>query len=113
MFTRTRAQRFHLRCGKKISLSYDNTVAERVGYYCNNGIVFTEQPVALGTKFQVKILEYDASKWTGSIVSTVPELRGRVPALRKTFGYSLQMSARRIVQSNVSILPWLAKLVKL
>ena len=28
-----------------------------------------------------------------------------MPALRKTFGYSLQISARRIVQSDFSILP--------
>ena len=28
-----------------------------------------------------------------------------MPALIKTFGYSLQMSARRIVQSDFSILP--------
>ena len=34
-----------------------------------NYYVFTEQPVALGTVFQVKILEYSAS-WGGSIVSS-------------------------------------------
>ena len=61
-------QRFHFRCGKNIKLSDNNTVAERSGD-CNNGIVFTEQPVALGTVFQVKILEYDDSQYVGSIVS--------------------------------------------
>ena len=61
-------QRFHSRCGENISLSDNNTVARRVGYYCNNSIVFTEQPVALGTVFQVKILEYGGG-WHGSIVS--------------------------------------------
>ena len=65
---RMTTQRFHSSCGKNIRLSDNNTVAERVKSY-NNGIVFTEQPVALGTVFQVKILEYDDSKWSGSIVS--------------------------------------------
>ena len=51
-------RRFHSRCGKNISLSDNNTVAERVEGF-DNGIVFTEQPVVLGTVFQVKILEYD------------------------------------------------------
>ena len=60
-------QRFHSRCGKDIRLSNNNTVAER-SRSINDGIVFTDQPVALGTVFQVKILEYD-SKWSGSIVS--------------------------------------------
>ena len=62
-------QRFHSRCGENISLSDNNTVAERVGDEWDNGTVFTEQPVALGTVFQVKILEYSAS-WGGSIVSS-------------------------------------------
>ena len=62
-------QRFHSRCGKNISLSDNNTVARRVGSY-DNGIVFIEHPVALGTVFQVKILQYDANfLCTGSIVS--------------------------------------------
>ena len=47
-------------------------IAGRVDGY-DNGIVFTEQPVALGTVFQVKILEYDggpwARFWNGTIVS--------------------------------------------
>ena len=51
-------QRFHSRCGGNIILSNNNTVARRVKSY-DDGIVFTEQPVALGTVFQVKILEYD------------------------------------------------------
>ena len=57
----------HFRCGKKIRLSNNSTVAERVKDG-NNGIVFTEQPVALGTVFQVKILMY-TSRYAGSIVS--------------------------------------------
>ena len=56
---RAATQRFHSRYGKNISLSDNNSVARRVDGY--NGIVFTEQPVALGTVFQVKILEYDDS----------------------------------------------------
>ena len=67
MATTTLTQRFHSRCGVNISLSDNNTVARRVRSW-DNGIVFTEQPVALGTVFQVKILEYDNS-WRGSIVS--------------------------------------------
>ena len=58
---------FHSRCGKNIRLSDNNTVAERVRSWAN-GIVFTEQPVALGTVFRVKILDY-CPKLGGSIVS--------------------------------------------
>ena len=61
-------QHFHSRCGGNINLLDNNTVAERAQYICDNGIVFTEQPVELGTVFQVKILEYDG-EWAGSIVS--------------------------------------------
>ena len=64
----TTAQRFHSRCGENISLSDNNTVVRRIGGW-KNGIVFTEQPVELGTVFQVKILEHDSTKWSGSIVS--------------------------------------------
>ena len=64
----TSKQRFHSRCGKNIDLSDNNTVARRVGSNWDS-IVFTEQPVALGTVFQVKILEYDDSRYAGSIVS--------------------------------------------
>ena len=63
----TTHHRFHCRCGEYISLSDNNTVAERV-YGYHNGIVFTEQPVALGTVFQVKILEYG-----GGILSIVSD----------------------------------------
>ena len=62
-------QRLHYRCGEDIRLSNNNTVAERSGDWWDNGIVFTEQPVALSTVFQVKILEHDNTKWSGSIVS--------------------------------------------
>ena len=62
-------QRFHSRCGKNTSLLDNKNVAERVRSW-ENGIVFTEQPVALGTVFQVKILEYDDGEgYLGSIVS--------------------------------------------
>ena len=66
----TSTQRFHSRCGENISLSVNNTVARRV-ISCDDGILFTEQPVALGTVFQVKILKYDDThdKWFGSVVS--------------------------------------------
>ena len=61
-------QSFHSRCGKKISFSDNNTVARRVDSWIN-GIVFTKQTVALGTVFQVKILEYGDGLLGGSIVS--------------------------------------------
>ena len=63
-------QRFHSRCGENISLSDNITVARRVRNN-DDGIVFTEQPVALGTVFQVKILEFDDTdiECLGSIVS--------------------------------------------
>ena len=62
-------ERFHSRRGKNISLSDNKTVARRVTNW-DDGIVFTEQPVALGSVFQVKILEYDDGEgYLGSIVS--------------------------------------------
>ena len=61
-------QRFNSRCGGNISLSDNNSVAERVRGDLDDGIVFTEQAVELGTVFQAKILEYD-DKWGGTIVS--------------------------------------------
>ena len=64
------AQRFHSRCGKNISLSDNNTVAARqVRSEINDGTVFTEQPVELGTVFQVKILKSTDAKQSGPIVS--------------------------------------------
>ena len=66
----TSTRRFHSRCGENISLSDNKTVARRVRGF-RDGIVLTEQPVVLGTVFQVKILEYDddSKSWYGSIVS--------------------------------------------
>ena len=58
-------QRFHSRCGENISLSDNITVATRVRSN-DDGIVFTEQPVALGTVFQVKILEFDDTDIAGT-----------------------------------------------
>ena len=60
-------RRFHSRFGENIKLSDNSTVARRVRYNWD-GIVFTEQPVALGTVYQVKILEYDDTR-LASIVS--------------------------------------------
>ena len=66
----TSTQRFHSRCGENIKLSDNNTVARRINRWDYDGIVFTEQPVALDTVFQVKILHYFANSiWAGSIVS--------------------------------------------
>ena len=48
--------KFHRVCGKNIQLSESDTVAERVSSY-NDGIVYTEQPVPVGTVFQIKLLE--------------------------------------------------------
>ena len=76
----TAAQRFHSRCGKNICLSDNNTVARRVGDL-HDSVVFTEQPVPLGTVFQVKLLKHESyrpetrfntsKKRNGSIVSVL------------------------------------------
>ena len=64
----SRSTRFHSDChGMSIDFSDDYTAAERIGRWYH-GIVFSEQPVALGKVFQVKILKYDGA-WAGSIVS--------------------------------------------
>ena len=53
------------------SVSQITTVfTERVRGDLDDGIVFTEQAVELGTVFQAKILEYD-DKWGGTTVSGV------------------------------------------
>ena len=44
-------QRFHCRCGENISLSDNITVARRVRNN-DDGIVFTEQPVA-GARYRI------------------------------------------------------------
>ena len=64
-------QRFHSHCGACIRLSDNNTIASRIEGV-DNGVVFTEYPVVLGTVFQVKILEYDTELWmkgSGCVVS--------------------------------------------
>ena len=63
------SRRFHSRCGDYIRFTENHTIASRVASY-NNGVVFTEQPVALDTVFQVNILEYE-DKWVESIVSVL------------------------------------------
>ena len=63
-----RAGAFHeTKHGKKTRLSENNSVAERVGSY-DDGVVFTAQPIALDTLYQVKLLERD-STWSGGWVS--------------------------------------------
>ena len=47
---------FHRRHGRNICLLEKGTVAHRVKSW-DNGIVFTEQPIAVGNLFQVKLIE--------------------------------------------------------
>ena len=63
-----RAGAFHeTKHGLSIKLSVNNSVAKRVGS-CDDGIVFTAQPIALDTLYQVELLERDSS-WSGGLVS--------------------------------------------
>ena len=50
------AGKFHHICGKNVKLSEGDTVAERVRNF-ENGIVYTEQPIPVGTMFQIKLLD--------------------------------------------------------
>ena len=59
--------RFHSKHGDNIRLLDNGTVACRVESY-NNGIVFTECPVDIGTVFQVKIID-SGGMWSGKLVS--------------------------------------------
>ena len=58
---------FHDKHGSNIRLSDNRTIAHRVDSY-NKGVVFTEQPITLGSMFQVKLLDKGGG-WAGSIVS--------------------------------------------
>lgn len=48
--------KYHPICGKNIRFSEEYTVAERVDSH-SHGIVYTEQPVPVGTIFQIKLLQ--------------------------------------------------------
>ncbi len=58
---------FHEKHGGNIRLTDNGTVAHRIDSY-NKGVVFTEQPIGLGSVFQVKLLDKGGG-WAGSIVS--------------------------------------------
>ena len=63
-----RAGAFHeTKRGESITLSENNSVAERVSSY-DDGVVFTAQPIALDTLYQVELLERE-SQWSGGLVS--------------------------------------------
>ena len=64
----------HRRHGSNITLSENNTVAERVLRNLKNGVVMTAKPVSVGTVFQVTVLEKEKT-WGGSLVSVVMDLR--------------------------------------
>ena len=51
----------------RIELSEKNSVAERVGDW-DGGIVFTAQPIAVDTLYQVELLKRE-SRWPGCLVS--------------------------------------------
>ncbi len=57
---------FHDKHGANIRLFDNRMVAHRVDSY-NKGVVFTEQPIALGAMFQIKLLDKGGG-WAGSIV---------------------------------------------
>ena len=66
---------FHRRYGRNIHLLEERTVAHRVKSW-DNGIVFSEQPIAIGNLFQVKLIEENTASLQilvgflgGSIVS--------------------------------------------
>ena len=66
-----RAGAFHENHGKRIRLSENKSVARRVdGWFNDDGIVFTAQPIALDTLYRVKLLEKDG-QWNGSLVSLI------------------------------------------
>lgn len=58
---------FHRKHGANIRLSEENTVAHRADSY-NKAVVFTENPIAVGNSFLVKLLDKGGG-WAGSIVS--------------------------------------------
>ena len=60
---------FHKSHGQNVKLLEDDTVAHRIDSY-NKAVVFTEQPIAQGSMFQVKLLDKGGG-WAGSIVSYV------------------------------------------
>ena len=59
------AGKFHHICGKNIQFSEERTVAERVKSYY--GIVYTEQPIPVGTTFQIKLLKTQDLQQPGKI----------------------------------------------
>ena len=61
---------FHHNHGLNIHLLEDRTVANRVDS-CNNGVVFTEQPIPSGCVFQVEVLKKSDEGYPGSLVSSL------------------------------------------
>ena len=58
---------FHNKHGVNIRMLDEGTVAHRVESY-NKAVVFTEHPIAVGSMFQVKLLDKGGG-WAGSLVS--------------------------------------------
>ena len=56
MATATRLGTFHRNHGRNVCLLEEGTVAHRTKSH-NNGTVFSEQPIAIGDLFQVKLTE--------------------------------------------------------
>ena len=59
---------FHSNHGKNIHLLEDGTIAHRIEG-TNNGMVFTKQPIPVGTMLESTILEENKSIVPGGIVS--------------------------------------------
>ena len=77
--------KFHRVCGKNIQLSEDNTVAERASGF-ENGVVYTEKPVPVGTMFQIELLQVHVGRgYSGSLalgfITVCPDTIAEVPVV--------------------------------
>ena len=63
---------FHHKCGNNVAFSRRGLIATRRTSYAK-GIVFSAKPIPVGTMFQVKLLEKEDYKWSGSLVSPCTE----------------------------------------
>ena len=54
--------------GPRIKFSVDNTVAERVGDWSSDAVVYTSNPVPLGQVWQTTILDTN-TRWYDGLVS--------------------------------------------
>ena len=60
---------FHSNHGTSIRLRNNGTIAQRVNEGLRDGVVFTRQPIPIGTMFEVKIVAVTKNNNNGSLVS--------------------------------------------